>query len=100
MGTVFEVHEPSKVVLPEELHVADRAVSLLGDDDFRLAAHSFPVLIVGLIILLTVYEHHQVGILLDGPRFAEVIEPRPIVAGDLGLPVELGETEHRDVEFA
>ena len=45
-------------------------------------------------------KHHEIGVLLDGPRLAEMIEPRSIVAGDLRLAVELGEAEHRDVELA
>ena len=87
-------------MLPEELDIADRAVSLLGDDDLRLAANAFPILVVGLVILLAVDEHHHVGILLDGARFAEVVEPRAVVTGGFRLPIQLSEAQHRDIEFA
>ena len=97
---VLEVHKACEVILPEELGVADRAVALFGDDDFRLPLDPLPVLVVRRVILLTMDKHHNIGVLFDGPRFTEMIEPRSVVPRRLRLPVELGEAEHRDVELA
>ena len=97
---MLEVHEPREVVLPEQFHVTDRPITLLGDDDLGLPADPLPILVVGLVVLLAVDEHHHVGVLFDGAGFAKVIEPGPVVARHLRLPVELRQAEHRDVEFA
>ena len=97
---MLEVHEPRVVLLPQQFDVVGGAISLLGHDDLGLALDPFAVFIVALVILLAVHEHHHVGILLDGARLPEVVEPGPVVARGLRLTVELGQAEHRDIELA
>ena len=96
------------------------AVTLLGDDDFRevrvLLLVVFPslqalgvsiVLLVGAlrgflpfdVVFLAENEHHHVGVLLDGPRFAQIGELRPFVVPLLGRARQLRQRQHRDVQF-
>ena len=44
-------------------------------------------------------EHHHVGVLFDRPGFPQVAHPRPIVLGDLGLPIQLGEAQHGHLQL-
>src|SRR5690349_13193234 len=101
-------------------HLADRAMALLGDENFRGAMYllepGLPILIAqivalvalfraarrlaaGEIILLAEDEHHDVGVLLDRARFAQVREHRPLVVALLDGARELGERDDRDVEL-
>src|SRR5687767_7022071 len=66
LGAVFEL---GAVVQKDEFDLTDRAVSLLGDNQFSFAAQ---VLTIGLIVFLAEDEADDVGILLDGAGFAEV----------------------------
>ena len=65
-----------------------------------LAAHAFAVFFVRLIVLFAVDEHHHVGVLLDGARFAQMAELRLVVARRFDLPIELGQAQHRHVQLA
>ncbi len=69
-----------------------RAVTLLGDDDFRLALHPFQLVPPDLmfrraffrfglrqVIFVAVNEHDHVRVLLDGAGFAKVGELGPLV---------------------
>ena len=87
-------------MLPQQPHVADRAIPLFRDDDLGGSLDPFPILVGGLVVLLTVHEHDDVGILLDRTRLTEVVQPWPIVPRHLRLAVELGETDHGNFEFS
>src|SRR5436190_15823354 len=90
------VEELGDVVAEDELEVADGAVALLADDDLGDA------LLLGVLVvdLVTVDECHEIGILLDRSRLAEVGELRAVVAGALlGAAGELGERNHRKVQL-
>jgi hypothetical protein len=45
-----------------EVHVTDRPIALLGDDDLGLASHRR---VVTLVHLLAIDEQHDVAVLLD-----------------------------------
>ena len=53
-----------------------------------------------LVVLFAVNEHHDVGVLLDGARFAQVAELRPVVARGFDLAIELRQAQHRHVQLA
>src|SRR5262245_3476646 len=64
--------------LPKECESDDTGwtVALLRDDQFRLAL----ILIIGFVDLFTVNEHHDIGVLLDRTRFAQIRQLRPVIA--------------------
>ena len=68
---------------------------MLADDEFRDAFAGG----VRLVHLLAVKENDDVGVLLDGPGFAQVGEHGPLVGAFLDLAVELREGHDRHVEF-
>src|SRR5205085_3314507 len=70
------VEELGDVVAEDELEVADGAVALLADDDLGDA------LLLGILVvdLVAVDEGHEVGVLLDRSRLAEVGELWTVVA--------------------
>src|SRR5439155_957510 len=74
------VVEASEFLLEVELHGAGRPVALLPDDELRHTLDVVAVLVVGPVVeLLAVNEPHDVGVLLDGTRFAQIGELRPAV---------------------
>ena len=103
-----------------QLHGADRAVALLGDDDIseaigRLTA-LFPALVAvveffrGLlramrrlgprqVILLAENEHDDVGVLLDRAGFTQIRQLRPLVLALLDGARELRAGDHRHFQF-
>ena len=68
---------------------------MLGHDHLRDA----PVRRVRVVVLIPVNHQHQVGVLLDRARFPQVGEHRPFVGAGLHPPAELGEGNHRHVQF-
>ena len=88
-------------------------MALLGDDDFgqpedllrlvlpfRELVGFFRVrLLVGVVIFLAVDEQHDVGVLFDGTGFAQVGELGPLVVALLHGTAELGQGEHRHLQF-
>src|SRR6185437_15082386 len=80
-----------------DLEVAGRPVAVLGDDHLGDALVAV-VGLVAVVVLLPVEEHHEVGVLLDRARLAQVGEHRPLVVTLLGRAVELGERDDRKVE--
>ena len=72
--------------------LAGRPVPVLGDDQLRVA-------LALLVTVVAVDEHHDVGVLLDRARFAQVRELRPLVGARLGVAVELRESDDRDLEL-
>src|SRR5690606_16392547 len=88
--------------LPEEdeVHAADGAVTLLGDDKLHrdgAGSHAaVPLLIPG---VLAVDEHHHVGVLLDGAGLTQVREHGLATLALLDLSAELAEREHRHLQL-
>ena len=75
---------------------AGGAGAVLGHDDLGRA----PVGRVGVVDLVAVEEHHDVGVLLERARLAEVGEHRALVGPLLEAAVELGQGDHRALELA
>src|SRR6516162_2897550 len=88
------------------------AVALLADDDLGLAVHAGhfhlplrilvgarPRLLVAQVIFLAEHKEHDVGVLLDRARLAQVGELRPFVIAVLDLARELRERQDRHVEL-
>jgi len=84
-------------VQEDQIHGADRAVALLGEDQLRQAAK---VLAIAVINLLAEDEPDQIGILLDGSRFTQVAELWTVIAlSRLHGAAQLREDHHRHVQF-
>lgn len=67
MGQVFK---RGVFVKERQLYCADRTVSLLAYNDL---CHALLGIIVGLVVnLVPVYEHDDVGVLLNGPGLSQV----------------------------
>src|SRR5690606_34151376 len=82
-----QVGEPGELGLEGELHHALRTGTVLGNVDLGDA----PALhVLGVVVVVTVDEHHDVGVLLDGAGLTEVGEAGPLVLPLLQRPVELG----------
>src|SRR5206468_97188 len=75
-----EVVEPGELPAEPELDVAGRAVAVLGQHDLRDPAFAFVFLVV---ILGPVDEDHDISILLDGTRVAQVGQNRLALAATL-----------------
>src|SRR5260221_13692246 len=112
--------ELGDLALEAQLDRADRAMALLGDDDFgepgdaldilRPAVAAVVELVVGLvrpahrlgtadIVFLAEDEHDDVGVLFDRARFAEVGQHWPLVLAVLDRARELRQRHDRDVEL-
>src|SRR5271166_4954173 len=98
LRVALEIIESRHRRLELQVDGAGRAMALLADDDLGLAVHRshlqlpFRVLIgpgswllVAEIVFLAEYEHHDIGVLLDGARFAQVRELRSFVVAVLDL---------------
>ena len=74
---------------------------MLGDDDFRHSGRRHAVLVlVDAVVLRAVDERHDVGVLLDGARFAQVRELRTLrAAAHLGGTAQLRQGDNRHVQF-
>ena len=84
------------LLLEVEIDGVDRAVAVLGDDDFCL------VLVLGVlvVIVLAVEKHDDVGVLLKGAGLAQVGEHRPLDLARFDGARELRERDDRHVELA
>src|SRR4051812_14529665 len=89
-------HEARVVLLERQLDGPEPAVAVLGDDQVR------DPLALGLlvVVLVAVDEHHQVGVLLDRARLAQVAQHRALVGPLLDAAVELRQRDHRHLELA
>ena len=107
-----QVREAGDGAVELQPHGADRAVPLLADDHLGLAADNthFRHAIPGIrrafgrlgalnIILFAEHEHDDVGVLLDGARFAQVGELRALVLAVLHRARELRQGDDRHVQF-
>src|ERR1022692_530142 len=90
------VHELRVLLLECERNLADGTIPMLGDDQVRLAG-SLGILVV---VLVAVDEHHQIGVLLEVPRLAQVRELWTLVRPRLHRTTQLGEGDHRHAKLA
>ena len=85
-----QVGEPRALLQEGELDNTCRSVPLLADDDLGQVL----VLRAGVVLLLAVDEHHDVGVLLECTRLAQVRQQRAV--GPRGPPARgLAETALR-----
>src|SRR5690554_1639771 len=91
----------ARALLPEEeLDDAGRAVALLADDQLRPALEPLLLRLHGRnVVLGTVQEHDQIGILLERAGLAQVGELRAVVGPLLGRAGELREREDGNREL-
>ena len=94
------VQEAGEFGNPLEFNRAGRAVPLLSDDDFGLSLQILVIrLVIPAVILFTVNKHHNVGILFNGTRVAQIAQAGAVVFRLFGLAVDLRQTEDRNVEI-
>src|ERR1043165_1045634 len=75
-----EVLEARVLLVEEQVHDPRGPVSLFADDDLGFALERVAVLVHRAVVhLLAVQEHDEVRVLLDGARFAQIRELRPLV---------------------
>lgn len=94
LGPVIKAHE---LFVESQGHFTGRTVPLLGNDKLGLAVEALFFLVVG-VDLGPHEEADEVGILLDRAGFPKIAHARLAAAG-VGIPVQLGEDDDRDVEF-
>src|SRR4029450_995092 len=71
-----------------QIHGSCRAVALFADDELRLAA----ILVAGVVDFGAIEEQHEIAVLLDRSRFAQIGQHRALVAAArLDRARELGE---------
>src|SRR2546423_9458442 len=63
-------------LLERELFGARRSVAVLGEDELRDARR---VGLLGVVVLVAIHEHHEVGVLLDRAGLSQVGEDRALV---------------------
>ncbi len=116
----FKVAEAGELAGELHLDSIDRAVALLGDDNFGDVAHLFQsffaallplekfvvtfVLVLGRasalqIIFLAEDKHDHVGVLLDGARFTKVGQHGSFVLALLDGARKLRQRDHRNVQL-
>ncbi len=93
------IDEAGEFLPPNEFHVTDRTIALLRDNNLSLSGKLF-AFVTGPVIFLAVDEHHDIGVLFNGARFAEMAQPRAVLLGDFRLPIQLRQAEHWYVEFS
>ncbi len=91
--------ESSELFAPDQRNASDGTVPLLGDDDFRFPGDRL-LLLATPIVLFTMNEHHDVRILLDRTRFAQMTQLGNVILSIFGLPVQLRETKYGSRQFA
>lgn len=84
-----------------QLDIAYGAASVFGNYELRQSAYVVAILVFGTfcIILGAVYEANDVGILLNGTRFAEVGEHGTLVLAGFGASVKLREGYDGNLEL-
>ena len=80
------IEKPCIVFLPNKIDIADRAVSLFGNNDLRLSSKLYSF-VWFMVVLFAVDKHHHVSILFDSTRFTKVAQSRSMVLGVFGLTV-------------
>src|SRR5581483_6096076 len=86
----------------EQIDRPDRTVALLPDDDLGLSLERIAVLVLRPFVDLgAVDEQHEIRVLLDGARLAQVRELRPLAlrAALLRRTRQLRQRDHRNIEL-
>src|SRR5262249_9709063 len=96
LGPPLEAFEAHELTEETQRDLAGRTVALFGEDDLRQPAGLFR----RLVVVLAVEQHDHVGVLLDGARLAEIAHARPIVVAALDVAVELGQSDHRQLQLS
>src|SRR3954470_181561 len=109
---VGQIREARHVSVEVQLHGPGRSVSLLADDEFGLAVNllhlgqPFEMLfrararfLVLQVVLLAEDKQHDVCVLLDRSRLAQVGKLRALVVAALDLPRELRQRQDRNVKL-
>jgi phospholipase/lecithinase/hemolysin len=76
----IQILKPRVVRDVRHLHRPRRTVTLLGDDDLRLALQVF---VLAIVVLLAMDKAHHVRVLLNRSRLTQVAQQRLLVAGPL-----------------
>ena len=73
MSIFVHIGEAGLVLQEAQIDIRDRTVTVLGDDDLGHTRRRHTVLVlIDTVIFGTMDESHDVGVLLDGSRFAQV----------------------------
>ena len=92
---MFQIRKFCVIRQPCQIHVADRAVSLFGDDD-RCDPFLFTVVVV---VVVTVNEHNDVRILLDRTGFTQVGKHRRMIRSLFYRTAQLRKCDNRHIQF-
>src|SRR5439155_17998270 len=105
-----EVFKPGDLLAEAECDIAGGAVAVLSQHDLRDALRvrstGFVALVPTLplfardVLVLAVDEHHDVGVLLDAARFAQVAELGNVARTNLRGTGELRTSDDRDIEVS
>ena len=90
------VYESCILCLPSEDDGTDRTVTLLRDDDLRLMR----MLRIFIIVLITIQEHHDIGILLDRTGLSQVGQHRTMIRTLLYRSRQLGKGDNRTLHLS
>ena len=90
------IHKPGQFRFPAEIYGSDRAVTLFRDNNLRCVR----VIRILIIIIVTVQEHNNVGILLDGSGLSKIRKHRSVIRSCLTGTGKLGQGDHRDAQFS
>src|SRR5260221_12365218 len=94
-----EILEARELANERKLHDAGRPVALLADNQLGDAFGVGRRLALVGIEILAIDEDHDVGILLEGTRFAQVRELWPVIGPGLRRAAELRQHDDRDVQL-
>ena len=89
------IHKPGQFRFPAKIYGSDRAVTLFRDNNLRRVR----VIRILIIIIVTVQEHNNVGILLDRSGLSKVRKHRPVIRSRLAGTGKLGQGDHRDAQL-
>ena len=73
-----QVSKLGELVDEGEIYLANRAITLLGNDQFRPPLKVFSI---RLVHFFPKQKAHHIGVLLDRTRFAQVAQLRPVISG-------------------
>ena len=89
------IHKPGQFRFPTKIYGSDRAVTLFRDNNLRRVR----VIRIFIIVIITVQEHNNVGILLDRSGLSKVRKHRPVIRSRLAGTGKLGQGDHRNAQL-
>ena len=105
-GVLICVLEACVLAFEAQQDVANRTVTVLGNDDHRHATQIISVFVLKYTIVLgTVDENYHIGVLLDGSGFTQVGKLRTVIFRSTGTgaifhtTVQLRKCQNRDVQL-